>query len=109
MATLPIPGMLLSSTLPASSLGAPLSATPSTSPGTGATPAAALLPASIPNPFTAVSTFAQYFRPSRVATFIVGALLIAGGIFALKPVREVARSAARTARRVAETSASAAA
>jgi hypothetical protein len=103
LGTLPIPGLMLSGTLPSSTLGAPLSQTPPTSPGTGAT--AAAVPTSFTNPLKGLGTFADYFRPTRIATFLVGALLIAGGIFALKPARDLAGRVTRAARRAGEAAA----
>jgi hypothetical protein len=105
VSTLPIPGLMLGSTLPAASLGAPLNATPSTSPSLAPAALANYLPAAVKNPLTGLGSFADFFRPSRLATFAVGILLIAGGIFALKPVRDVAVRAARTARRATEAAA----
>lgn len=48
-------------------------------------------------------------RPARIAAFAVGILLIAGGIFALKPVRETVRKGVETGRKVATVAAEAAA
>jgi hypothetical protein len=101
MATLPIPGMLLSSSLPnvtPLSAPAPLNNTQAPNPAPSYPWSNVHLPA-VPGVTQGVNvgSFTDYFRPTRIVTFLVGALLIASGIFALKPVREVARRAARTA------------
>jgi hypothetical protein len=49
------------------------------------------------------------WRPARIAAGVIGVLLIAGGIFALKPVHETVSKAVETGRKVAETAAVAAA
>jgi hypothetical protein len=47
-------------------------------------------------------------RWTRITAFIIGLMLIAGGIFALKPVRETVSKAVEAGRKVAETAAVAA-
>jgi hypothetical protein len=102
-AILPIPGMLLSNSLP--SIGVPPASTPTTSPAATSPNVGNYVSALASKGSGGGETLFTILRPARIATFLVGLLLIAAGIFALKPVRDVAVSAARTARRVSEAAA----
>lgn len=63
-------------------------------PGAGAVSAAA-------SALQAAKGAASALRPARIAAFIIGLLLIAGGIFALKPVRETVTKVVETGRKAA--------
>lgn len=67
------------------------------------------MPSEVKKASAAIQSAASLLRPARVAAFVVGLLLIAGGIFALKPVREAVRKGVETGRKVATIAAEAAA